>query len=58
METLLIILGITFAAIFGAKVLWTFFVVIGGVFWKISGFIIFYALVVFGIMTYSNFITH
>ena len=52
METLLIVLGITFALVFGAKVIWSFIIVVGGFFWNLSGAILAYALVVFGLMVY------
>jgi len=52
METLLIVLGVTFALVFGAKVIWSFIIVVGGFFWNLSGAILAYALVVFGLMVY------
>jgi len=56
METLLIVLGITFALVFGAKVIWSFIIVVGGFFWNLSGAILAYALVVFGLMVYTNIV--
>jgi hypothetical protein len=52
METLLIVLGVTFALVFGAKVIWSFIIIVGGFFWNLSGAILAYALVVFGLMVY------
>lgn len=54
MESIFIVLGMTFAVVFLAKFIWSFIILVGGFFWKISSILIVYAFLAVGIIFYVN----
>lgn len=58
MEILLITVGIIFAFVFGARFIWFLIEFIGGLFWELSGVIVFWGFFIFCFIFYVNFVSH